>query len=126
MTQIDFEAFGEAQGSNPRPEWEWSPVDLNGGAGGRWIYMFWKRGGAKPVFNVTFIVTDSSSPFEIPGYTAINVDLNAGSGGPFIWGYYTTDPDNSFIKVNDRGKTIEVRAGNKLLHLNYKKDRGGK
>lgn len=37
VTRIDFEAFGEAQGFNLRSEWEWSPVNLNGGAGGRWI-----------------------------------------------------------------------------------------
>jgi hypothetical protein len=126
VTQVDFEAFGEAQGVNPRADWEWSPVDLNGGAGGRWIYMFWKRGGASPVYNIAFIVTDSSTPFAIPGYTAINVDLNAGSGGPYIWGYYTADPNNSTFTGGGRGKTIELRAGNTLRNLDRKDARDKK
>lgn len=89
VTSIDFLLQNEA-GPKPPCDWEADYTDLNMGAGGKYIYMIWKKGepGLQPIMRVTFMKTPTNSPPHIEGYTAINKDLCAGAGGDFIFAYY--------------------------------------
>jgi hypothetical protein len=95
ITHLSFGLFNEGHSQNPWASsgWSWNPVDLNKGAGGRYIYMFWKSvpAGYRPIYDIAFTVTSSSSPPPLPGYDPIGVDLNAGAGGPYIFAYVSYD-----------------------------------
>ncbi|MRT94460.1 hypothetical protein [Ancylomarina sp. 16SWW S1-10-2] len=75
------------------------PVDLNQGAGGRWLFLYFKRGG-NPITNIKFVNGNSKTLtknklLDSPNYTAlldhngILCDLNHGAGGDYIYGQYT-------------------------------------
>jgi len=86
--------------------YEWDPTDLNMGAGGKFIYMFWKRGpkgSSNGITNFMLLSNNNSIPDYIAGYDVVvtpdtkpgsgcpplgtPADLNAGAGGKFIWMY---------------------------------------
>lgn len=89
VTTIDFliQDYGE-----PRTPagWKSCNVDLNSGAGGKFIYLIWKTGESekKPIIKIKFVETQNHSPPEIVGWTAIHKDLCAGAGGSFMFAYY--------------------------------------
>src|SRR5437763_10301484 len=89
ITSIDF-LIQDYQGPCTPANWKSSNVDINKGAGGKYIYLIWRTGESekKPIINVKFIETNNYSPPEMPGWTAINKDLCAGAGGSYIFAYY--------------------------------------
>lgn len=64
-------------------------TDLNEGAGGDWIYVYESRHeySGDPITKIG-IAESSFSSFNIPGWQLINVDLNKGAGGKYIWFIY--------------------------------------
>ncbi len=59
------------------------PVDLNKGAGGKYIYLCFKRDAGTPITGLTVILGERTSPPS--EYTKIPVDLNQGAGGDYIY-----------------------------------------
>jgi len=72
--------------------------DLNSGAKGDYIYLGYTL-TPDNTQGITGLIMDNKSGSKPPAtvnysgvtYTLINVDLNAGAGGDFIWLYYTKD-----------------------------------
>jgi hypothetical protein len=67
-------------------------IDLNAGAGGEYIYLYFKKGDNNPITGLFVITGNNPGIFPPPGYTKIEVDLNAGAGGEYIYLCYTKDP----------------------------------
>lgn len=68
------------------------PVDLNQGAGGRWIYLCYSTSGTQaPIVALALSFSNTSTnTWAGPGVaTRIGVDLNAGAGGEWIYLWYT-------------------------------------
>jgi hypothetical protein len=78
---------------NQNPYYAWSYIDLNGGAGGEYIYSFQSKSNQIPVFNGYFsevgILSGNSSTILPPaGWQKYPHDLNEGAGGDFIYFCY--------------------------------------
>ena len=59
-------------------------VDLNKGAGGKYIYLVYKKGsGSTGVIDI--IVVTGKNTNAPPGYTRINVDVNEDAGGDYMY-----------------------------------------
>lgn len=70
------------------------PRDLNQGAGGKYIYLCYKRGAGAPITGI-WVTVNSGTPTQGSGWYKIDQDLNEGttkSGDPFIYLWYTKDP----------------------------------
>ncbi|XP_073349102.1 uncharacterized protein [Pagrus major] len=64
-------------------------VDLNKGAGGNDIFLWYKRGSQNPVTRVQVTYNDvMAHGLTSAGYTMIDKDLNAGAGGDYIYLWY--------------------------------------
>ena len=101
IMEVDFIDYSSAQ-SATIDDWNWSPVDLNKGARGKYIYMYWRySSGNLPITCLNFLITPQDSPPAIEGFTQVGCDLNAGAGGDYIWAYYSTT-----AQPNLNGKTI--------------------
>lgn len=62
------------------------PVDLNRGAGGRYIYLCFRRGEGIPVDGLAVILGPQTPP--PPGYKKLPTDLNEGARGEYIYCCY--------------------------------------
>ncbi|MBD2208215.1 hypothetical protein H6G33_38210 [Calothrix sp. FACHB-1219] len=68
-------------------------VDLNKRAGGKFIYLAYKKGNGNPITDIIFQATKKNNQ-QIPRdhnqvpYKKIDVDLNKGAEGAFIYTYY--------------------------------------
>ena len=72
------------------------PIDLNAGAGGKYIYAcFKKKEGDAPNDNATairglYVISGNNGAIPAPnGYTKLPIDLNMGAGGDFIYLCFT-------------------------------------
>jgi hypothetical protein len=80
--------------------WEYDKTDMNEGAGGKYLYANYKTGyqpSAPPrnvVEDVMIIVGNSSSIQPPAPYIRVNVDLNEGAGGKWIFMCYKLAPIN--------------------------------
>ncbi|KAM8725477.1 uncharacterized protein AB9X84_002260 [Acanthopagrus schlegelii] len=64
-------------------------VDLNKGARGNTIYLWYKQGNQNPITRVQVTFNDEMAGGLInAGYTKINKNLNAGAGGDYIYLWY--------------------------------------
>ena len=105
IMEVDFIAY-DSQQSATIDGWNWSSVDLNRGARGKYIYMYWRYANGKlPITCLTFLITPQAGPPEIEGYTQVGCDLNEGAGGQYIWAYYSTTAQPSLDEkpLFDRG-----------------------
>ena len=72
------------------------PQDFNQGAGGKYIWMFYKTGTSGPgITAVQFIM--GGSAVAPAGWTKIDVDFNKGAGGEYIWLCYTKSENAKYI-----------------------------
>jgi len=89
------------------------PVDLNEGAGGKYIYLYYKKGGYAGNF---MALNAFSSAVPLPPYSSSSgtalgrnfsngmwTDLNNGAGGPFIYieGIFAQSPIDPLTRVSD-------------------------
>ncbi|XP_048044930.1 uncharacterized protein LOC125267394 [Megalobrama amblycephala] len=79
-------------------------VDLNEGAGGNQIFLWYKKeSGKRPVTRIEFSFTDKmKSGLADAGYEVINRDLNAGACGDhiFLWYFYgSTEYDMPIVDL---------------------------
>lgn len=79
------------------------PVDLNSGAGGKYIYLCYHETQFNPV-NSKQALVDLQVLFgnqqPAPGYSKINVDLNSGAGGDFVYLSYKKGDATSKDVIN--------------------------
>lgn len=67
-------------------------LNANTKRAGRELYLYAKRGKVNPITDFDVSAADSREKITIPkGFTKIDVDLNQGAGGNFIYMSYTTD-----------------------------------
>ncbi|KAF3695243.1 hypothetical protein EXN66_Car010919 [Channa argus] len=60
--------------------------DLNKGVGGKFIYLWYKKGQGAPITRIQFTFNDEMSQgLKAAGYQKIDRDLNSGAGGDFIF-----------------------------------------
>ena len=79
-----------SSGPRPIPDWDFSPVDLNKGVGGKYIYFGWKRGDEEDaVTHLGFgAYNDHQQDNPQPDYEWNRSDLNRGAGGAYIYTFW--------------------------------------
>ena len=85
--------------------------DLNKGAGGKYIYIWYKKvDGAPPITRLQVTFNDNMAVGLInAGYTKINKDLNAGAGGDNIYLWYFSGCDKDYdTPIVDMDVTIDA------------------
>ncbi|WPC72667.1 MACPF domain-containing protein [Vibrio porteresiae] len=84
------------------------PNDLNKGAGGKFIYLCYSKYTPKSTYDhnmpdcisdITTIVGENASAPD--GYTKIDIDLNMGAGGKYIYLCYKKEKYNDEIAIKD-------------------------
>lgn len=102
-------------------------VDLNKGAGGKYIYLCYKEGldTAAPIKDI--IVLDGKNAQAPSGYNKINIDLNHGAGGKYIYLAYSKtvnkDPVRSVAVI--LGKNANAPYGYQKIDYDLNKGAGG-
>lgn len=82
------------QGPNPHipTNYTWDDTDLNKSVGGAFLYLAWTYfGNSKPILDVDVVCDPDhgAAVNKVPqGWHRINVDLNKGAGGHFIYLIY--------------------------------------
>ncbi|XP_028980485.2 uncharacterized protein LOC109616528 [Esox lucius] len=78
-------------------------VDLNEGAGGNYIFLWYKKGSSNPITRLQVTFTDDMQiGLRNAGYHQVDKDLNAGAGGDYIHLWYykgTTEYDNPIVDL---------------------------
>ncbi|MBB6497796.1 MAC/perforin domain-containing protein [Methanococcus maripaludis] len=102
-------------------------MDLNKGAGGKYIYLCYKE-GLDTTTPITDIVVLHGKNADAPnGYTKINVDLNHKAGGKYIYFAYSRqtnkDPIRSVVVV--KGKNANAPYGYEKIDYDLNKGAGG-
>ena len=85
FTNLTIQSIGRA-GPLPISGWEFTPVDLNSGVGGNYIYAGWQRGDEPPITRIgfaSFSQAQQDNPY--PDWEWNANDLNRGAGGRFIY-----------------------------------------
>jgi hypothetical protein len=94
------------------------PIDLNEGAGGKYIYLYYEKNNY--VSHINFVgVVKSKNKFDVKSWLSLRnligvygdngiYDLNAGAGGDYVHAYYSTTPNLSDPAVQD----IAIVSGN--------------
>lgn len=106
------------------------PQDTNEGAGGKYIYICYKKGPIQQAITDIYVTAgDSSSVFVPDGYTKIDKDLNKGAGGKYIYLCYrrvmnTPIKDITLIKGTD--SNIKPPMGYERLAQDLNQGAGGK
>ncbi|GAA0961012.1 hypothetical protein GCM10009558_079690 [Virgisporangium aurantiacum] len=77
----------------PDPRYTRIAVDLNQGAGGKYIFAAYLRDEGTPIRGLFVSVQSDAEPHVPPGFTVLNVDLNQGAGGSYVYLCYTRDTD---------------------------------
>ncbi|KAE8287112.1 hypothetical protein D5F01_LYC15076 [Larimichthys crocea] len=95
-------------------------VDLNKGAGGNYIYLWYKtEQGSAPITRLQVTFSDDMAVGLISaGYTKIDKDLNAGAGGDYIYLWYfkgSTEYDTPIVE-------LDVTADAQSEGLKFKND----
>ena len=119
-------------------------VNLNKGAGGKNIYLWYKLGSQNPITRVQATFNDDmAGGFTSAGYTKIRKDLNAGAKGDAIYLWYyrgsgefhtpivnidvTTDAESDANKVSQGWEKVSCdlnrEAGGNWIHAWVKRDR---
>ena len=75
----------DTAGPHPQSGWEFLPQDVNAGAGGKYIYLGYKRGATAPVTALTFVAYDQAQANPPEGWHWNHTDLNQGAGGKYIY-----------------------------------------
>lgn len=84
-------------------------VDLNKGARGNYIYIWYKKGCGPAVTGIQITFMDQMSEGLIKaGYHKIDKDLNAGAGGDFIYLWYCKDSQQYNIPIVDLDVTVDA------------------
>ena len=64
------------------------PGDLNAGAGGKYIYLWYPNYNSRNAIDRIAIVSGNSSSIQYSNWKKIDVDLNKGCGGKYIYIFY--------------------------------------
>lgn len=72
----------------PSRGWVKYPIDLNEGAGGKYIYFIYTKNAGEPIEALDIQWSTNDNPPAHPPFVAIPKDLNKGAGGNYIWAYY--------------------------------------
>ncbi|XP_028461660.1 uncharacterized protein LOC114573588 [Perca flavescens] len=82
-------------------------VDLNKGAGGNDIFLWYKKGSV-PITRVQFTFNDNMSVgLSNAGYTKVHKDLNANAGGDYIYLWYFRGSGEFHTPIVDIDVTID-------------------
>ncbi|WP_459202436.1 MAC/perforin domain-containing protein [Methanococcus sp. CF] len=102
-------------------------MDLNKGAGGKYIYLCYKEGLDTTTPITDIIVLNGKNANAPNGYTKINVDLNHKAGGKYIYFAYSRrkdkNPIRSVIVIN--GKNANAPYGYEKIDYDLNKGAGG-
>lgn len=66
-------------------------VDLNEKAGGKYIYLCFRRGSERPIRDIKIISSGKKETKGPDGYTFLSQDLNEKAGGKYIYLCYLRD-----------------------------------
>ncbi|XP_028980227.2 uncharacterized protein LOC114840655 [Esox lucius] len=103
ITDIDVSINPEQEQCLRNQSFKIINVNLNKGAGGNNIYLWYKKGSSNPITRLQVTFTDEMQiGLRNAGYHKVDKDLNAGAGGDniFLWCYKgTTEYDNPIVEL---------------------------
>lgn len=93
IVDITVKNMGSNPPANLEGGWRLLPQDLNEGAGGAYLFIYYRLGPDDDPESIpldrVYTVDTSDGERDPFGGTKINVDLNSGAGGDYIFLYYT-------------------------------------
>jgi hypothetical protein len=126
ITDIYIESYRSSPGSTTPAGYEKIDKDLNKGAGGNYIYLYYsKRTDLEPITSLYVAVGDSSNVTVPEGYTKIDSDLNKGAGGKYIYLCYTRNPYFGSIKGLEVTFGDDIVSGYTKIDVDLNKGCGG-
>ncbi|MEY3220236.1 MAG: hypothetical protein RIT27_1593 [Pseudomonadota bacterium] len=100
IVALDVLAFDNEPASFSGKVFQYIPIDVNMGAGGKYIYIGYRRGveteTVKPITSIEFKAYPKKQtvhPKDFSNYLWYAQDLNAGAGGEYIYMFSSTDPN---------------------------------
>ena len=82
----------------PAPGYQLIPVDLNKGAGGKYIYLTYKRTDnlIEAITSISVVAGDTANYHIQGGHTKLTQDLSEGAGGMYIYITYIKGGENGY------------------------------
>lgn len=120
---------GNSSGISAPAGFQKLPEDLNKGAGGKYIYLCYKKGGGAPIANIDFVTGSSESAIADAscGFYTIMQDLNEGAGGKYIYlCYQRNTPISDLTFVSGGSAKLQPPSGYDCVYADLNKGAGGK
>lgn len=131
LVDISVRNMGSNPPSNLEGGWRLLPQDLNEDAGGSYLWIYYRLGRDddpdKVPIDRVYTVNPSDGEHDRFGGTKINVDLNSGAGGDYIYLYYTrgaVNPIRGLLITADGDPHYTDGAGAGLLWLTVSNNPG--
>lgn len=104
-------------------------MDCNKGAGGVYVWVYFKRALTdNPITDICFVTGDSKDISAPDGYSKIDKDLNAGAGGKYIFLCYTRQGKNlpivSLSAISDNNSSVRPASNTRYLRINQDLNQG--
>jgi hypothetical protein len=124
LVDITVRDMGKSPPSDLDGGWRLLPQDLNEDAGGRYLWIYYRLGRDNdldnPPIEKVYTVNTSDGERDLFGGTKINIDLNKGAGGDYIYLYYKRGAVNPIrgLKITADGDVNYTDfAGKNMLWL---------
>lgn len=105
------------------------PEDLNKGAGGKYIYLCYRKGGGAPISNIDFVTGTSKSAIDAAycGFYTILQDLNEGAGGKYIYlSYQRATPVTDVTFISGGSAKMQPPEGYDCIYSDLNRGANGK
>ncbi|XP_019207256.1 uncharacterized protein LOC109196971 [Oreochromis niloticus] len=97
-------------------------VDLNKGAEGKYIYLWYKKGSSSPITRIQLTFNDGMSRGLITaGYQKINKNLNAGTSGDYIYLWYYRGNSEYDVPIVDLHVSIGAREEAQMFAFGWER-----
>ncbi|CAI5657124.1 unnamed protein product [Oreochromis niloticus] len=97
-------------------------VDLNKGAEGKYIYLWYKKGSSSPITRIQLTFNHGMSRGLITaGYQKINKNLNAGTSGDYIYLWYYRGNSEYDVPIVDLHVSIEAREEAQMFAFGWER-----
>lgn len=97
-------------------------VDLNKGVGGKFIYLWYKKGQGEPITRIQFSFTDEMSQGLISaGFNKINKNLNTGTHGDQVYLWFYKGSSEYDVPIMDLQITTEPEDEAQQFRLGWER-----
>ncbi|CAG8469664.1 194_t:CDS:1 [Cetraspora pellucida] len=131
LTGFSVEAWDHEYPPPNTDTMEWSPQDLNVHHGGKFVYvgMHYEK-DHQPVTSINFLIQDYAGPHTPAHWESIDVDINSGVGGKYIYLIWRTgevekQPIFKIIFIESKRKSPPYYKGWNVIYKDLCAGAGG-